>query len=110
MPISSSWEYHESCQNNGGVLDASMKEPYEVDMEEITKYDLIGFGSGIYNGKHHRRLFKLLHKIHAQNHKKVIIFSTSTIPMKIMHKPLKKELVGKGFEQSKRFCYEAKEK
>ena len=45
------------------TLDADLLKPSEVNTSEIAEYGLIGFGSGIYNRKHHRRLFELLDKI-----------------------------------------------
>jgi len=78
-------------------LDAEIKKTSEVNVNDIGKYDLIGFGSGIYNGKHHISLFKLIKNIEPQKNKKVFIFSTATICYKKMHEPLRQELVTKGF-------------
>ena len=80
------------------VLDAEIKKPSEVSVEEIARYDLIGFGSGIYNRKHHESLFNLLDKVAIQNAKKAFIFSTSTVRVKTLHKPIKEKLIGKGFD------------
>ena len=80
------------------VLDVEIKKPSEVNIEEITKYDLIGFGSGIYNRKHHRSLFELINKLKIQNHNKGFIFSTAMAPFKVLHKPLKESLIDKGFD------------
>ena len=30
------------------ILDASIKSPMEINPQELQEYDLIGFGSGIY--------------------------------------------------------------
>jgi len=30
------------------VLDAQIKTPQQINLEELQEYDLIGFGSGIY--------------------------------------------------------------
>lgn len=86
------------------VLDAEIKKPSEVNIEEITKYDLIGFASGIYNRKHHRSLFELVDKLKSQKHNKAFIFSTATIPFKVLHKPLKESLIDKGFDIIEEFC------
>lgn len=79
-------------------LNAKIKRTDDVKSEELSDYELIGFGSGIYNGKHHKSLFELINNLKTQNNKKVFIFSTSTIPLLIMHKPLKEKLIGKGFK------------
>ena len=44
------------------VLDVQIKYPEQVDPEELQKYNLIGFGSGIYSGKHHTLLLNLADK------------------------------------------------
>lgn len=82
----------------GEVLNAKIIKPTDVDIEILSDYDLIGFGSGIYNGKHHRSLLDLVSKLKTKNHKKVFIFSTATIPFEVMHRPLKECLIDKGFD------------
>jgi len=79
------------------TLDAIMKTPQQIIPEEIEKYDLIGFGSGIYNQRHHQRLFDLVNKLPIQNQKKAFVFSTSTFGMLVQHKQLKEKLIEKGF-------------
>jgi len=34
-------------------LNADLKKPSEIKLKDLDKYNLIGFGSGIYDGKHH---------------------------------------------------------
>ena len=41
-------------------LNADIKKPSEVNTHQLTEYDVIGFGSGIYNRRHHISLFRLL--------------------------------------------------
>ncbi len=60
-------------------FNAYIRLPSEVDSNDFTKYDLIGFGSGIYNRKHHISLFNLLETIKQQDKLKSFIFSTATI-------------------------------
>jgi flavodoxin len=62
------------------VLDAHIKKPQELNPAELQKYDLIGFGSGVYDGKHHRSLFELVDKLPQVAGKKAFIFSTCGIP------------------------------
>ena len=62
------------------VLDAEVKKPQELNPEDLQKYDLIGFGSGIYDGKHHESLFELVDKLPETTDKKAFIFSTCGIP------------------------------
>ena len=83
------------------VLDAKLVKPNEIKTDESSEYDLIGFGSGIYFGKHHKSLLDLVSKLQPQNNKKAFIFSTRGIfPVSICHKALKKQLLEKEFEIS----------
>jgi len=61
----------------GDVLEADLAEPDEVDKSVISKYDLIGFGSGTYFGKHHPSLFRFVNSLPNQNGKAEFIFSIS---------------------------------
>lgn len=79
------------------VLDADIKTPSEVSPEDIESYDCIGFGSGIYDGKHHKSIFSLIEKLPQQKEKSAFIFSTATIIYMKMHKDLKNALTEKGF-------------
>ncbi|MCK4643622.1 flavodoxin family protein [bacterium] len=59
------------------VLSADLLKPNEVEINTLSEYDLIGFGSGIYFGEHHRSLLNLIDKLPDLKGKKVFIFSTS---------------------------------
>ena len=73
----------------------------QTNPNSLSDYGLIGFGSGIYFGKHHKNLLKLIEKLPLSN-KKAFIFSTAgTLKGKgtqKYHEPLKKALQLKGFE------------
>lgn len=83
------------------VLKAKLVKTEEVDLNSISQYELIGFGSGIYFGKHHKSLFELVDKLTSQNSKKAFIFSTSGAGKLWFYnklgKPLKQKLREKGF-------------
>ena len=55
-------------------LNAEIKKPSEVKNEELDKYDLIGFGSGIYDDKHHNSLLNLVDKLPNGFGKKLLYF------------------------------------
>jgi len=78
------------------VLGAKLAKPQELEINTVTKYDLIGFGSGIYHREHHESLFKLLDKLPMQKNKKAFIFTTSGTD-KDYNKPLKEKLLERGF-------------
>ena len=61
------------------VLEAPLAKPREIDINSLAEYDLLGFGSGIYFGKHHKSLLKLVDKLPDLKGKKVFIFSTSGV-------------------------------
>lgn len=80
------------------VLKARILDPETATPGIVSKYDLIGFGSGIYFFKHHKSLFELLEKL-PEMKKKAFIFSTrgGDLPSDY-HKSLRKELSEKGFK------------
>jgi len=88
------------------VLNAKLIKSNEVNINKLYKYDLIGFGSGIYFGKHHENLLNLIDKIPLMKNKKAFIFATSGVGNGILQLPyycdfnrlLKKKLLEKGFD------------
>jgi len=86
-------------------LNADIYNIDKVSPDIIENYDLIGFGSGIYFGKHHKSIFKFLDKISKTN-KKAFIVSTAGFPFlkSMFHKELRDKLKSKGFEILGEFC------
>ncbi|MGA3059395.1 MAG: flavodoxin family protein [Candidatus Bathyarchaeia archaeon] len=80
-------------------LNAEIKTPQEINPNNLSEYDIIGFGSGIYFGKHHKSLLELADKLLQVTDKKAFIFSTSgrTGNSVKFHKKLKEKLQSKGF-------------
>ena len=87
------------------VLDAQMRTPRQIDPEELQEYSLVGFGSGIYGGKHHKALLDLADKLPQVTNKNAFIFSTCGIPAIGMservveenHSALREKLQSKGY-------------
>jgi len=82
------------------VLGARLVKPKELDVSTVAEYDLLGFGSGIYMGKHHKDLFGIVGRLPRPENKKAFIFSTSGSGEKNItsnHKAMRKKLMGKGF-------------
>jgi flavodoxin len=81
------------------VLDAEFKSPEQVNPEEFQNFDLVGFGSGIYDEKHHKSLLDLADKLPQVTDRKAFIFSTSSNlePFAKFHYPLKEKLQSKGY-------------
>jgi flavodoxin len=61
------------------VLDARVVSPGDVDLEDLGTCDLIGFGSGIYDAKHHLGILNLADRLPEGKGKMTFIFSTSAI-------------------------------
>jgi len=82
------------------VLEAKLVKPKELEVSAVAECDLLGFGSGIYIGKHHKDLFSIVDKLPHHENKKAFIFSTSGAGEKNIarnHKAMRKKLMGKGF-------------
>ncbi len=83
------------------TLSADLLEVEQVDVNVLAKYDLIGFGSGIYFGKYHKSLLELIDRLPVLENKKAFIFSTSGLrKMRFIHdfdKSLKEKLLQQGF-------------
>jgi len=92
------------------VLEAKLVKPNEAYVKDLLECDLIGFGSGIYFGQHHKSLLKSIDKLPDLRVKKAFIFSTSGVSnsgnllsnmrLKIshFHVPLRKALTNKAFD------------
>jgi flavodoxin len=84
------------------ILDADLLQVKQADANMLGQYDLIGFGSGIYFGKHHESLLAFVDKLPMLRNKKAFIFSTSGLrKIWFIHnfdKPLKEKLQRKGFD------------
>jgi flavodoxin len=91
------------------VLDAEIKTPQQANPEELKKYDLVGFGSGIDSGKNYKELRDFAGKLPQVAGKKAFVFSTSGMPVGVSgqqrveeytskcHTTLKETLQAKGY-------------
>lgn len=69
-----------------------------VDPDNIPKYDLIGFGSGIYYRKPGKELVNFINDLKDLNGKKAFVFTTSGRGEESFNDSLKELLNEKGFE------------
>ncbi len=94
-----------------GVLDAQVAAPYQIKLQELLDYDLVGFGSGIYDAKHHIKLLELADQLPNASGKKAFLFSTDGVPRFVLknaallqekmrkdHETLRSKLQAKGYE------------
>jgi len=82
-----------------GILKAEIKTPQEFNPNDLSGYDLVGFGSGVYYGKLDKSLLELANKLPQITDKKAFIFSTSgrTGNAPKFHQRLREKLESKGF-------------
>ena len=57
-------------------LEADIVQIAKAQPETLATYDLIGFGSGIYFGKHHKTLLQFVETLPPVTQKKAFVFST----------------------------------
>ena len=80
------------------ALGAELCKRADVNLETFGNYDLVGFGSGVYNGKHHQDIFELVTRMPASSGKKAFVFSTSGYGTTKPNERLIRELVAKGLQ------------
>jgi len=97
-------EHHQNTEKIARVMaakvDADLKEAKEVRAEDINNYEIIGFGSGVYNGRFHKDLLEIIDNIPRQDNKKAFIFSTtgSLSYSRLAHDRFRPLLLDKGFK------------
>jgi flavodoxin len=83
------------------ILNAESLYPNKINPKFLSKYDLIGFGSGVYFSMHHEDLFNFIDKLPKMNNKNCFIITTSgSWNIKFLNdfnNPLKRKLELKGF-------------
>jgi len=84
-------------------LEADLTPTGNAKPAMLAAYDLIGFGSGIYFGKHHKTLLQFVETLPPVAQKRVFVFSTSG-DGKMHHAALREQLVNKGFVIVDEFC------
>ena len=78
------------------ALKAEVIKAESVDVKTIQDYDLIGFGSGIYGGKVHKSMLKLIENLPEMQNKRVFVFSTSGVGKKDYNNDTAEKLSAKG--------------
>ena len=79
-------------------LNADLIKTNDINVNTLKDYDLIGFGSGIYNGKLHKNVLDLIEKSPTLSNKKAFIFSTSGQGKVKYNNTIEQKLKEKGFE------------
>ena len=93
--------HHGNTEKIAKILADELKAKTVKTEDEKTnnwdEYELIGFGSGIYNGKHHKSILQYVGKLPVVKGKKAFVFSTSGV-LRNYNQPLKEMLTAKGFQ------------
>jgi len=81
-------------------INADILKAADVGLNKFEEYDIVGFGSGVYNGRLHKELSEILSKLPKQDYKKAFIFSTtgSKTYSSMAHELFRPMLLEKGFE------------
>ena len=83
------------------VLDAKIWSPKQVRPEELQEYDLVGFGSGIYDEMHHADLIDFADSLPQVTDKSAFVFSTGSMIGDVQdpkfHSILRNKLKSKGY-------------
>jgi len=87
------------------VLGAEVKTPQQVTPEEIAKYDLVGFGSGIYSATFDPSVLDLVDRLPRAEGKNAFLFSTYGAPAAFVgrefieknHEQIREKLQAKGY-------------
>jgi flavodoxin len=81
-------------------INADILKAADVNLNKFKGYDIVGFGSGVYNGKLHKELSEILSKLSQQEDKKAFIFSTtgSKTYSSMAHERFRPMLEEKGFK------------
>ena len=84
-------------------LKADLTPTTDAKPDMLMTGDLIGFGSGIYFGKHHKTLLQFVEMLPPVTQKKAFVFSTCG-DGKMHHTALKEKLENRGFVVVDEFC------
>jgi flavodoxin len=85
----------------GQVLGGRVVAPADIDPAELADYDLVGFGSGIYNMAFHPELRRFIASLPAGRQGKAFVFRTSGVPEPPFRRyvtTLTREIEKKGFD------------
>jgi len=97
-------EHHQNTEKIARTMatkiEAEFKEAKDVNTEYINDHDILGFGSGVYNGRLHKDLSEIIDNIPYQDNKKSFIFSTtgSMTYSRLAHDRFRSLLIKKGFK------------
>lgn len=86
------------------VLQADLFTPVEVTAAQLSAYGLVGFGSGIYYGRHHRSIRMLSDTVPGEPGT-AFVFSTAGLPIlsRLWHSSVRRRLRRRGWRVAAEF-------
>jgi flavodoxin len=78
------------------AVHADIVEAKNVKPQLLEKYDLLGFGSGIYNLNFHRHVLDIIARLPKSKHRKAFVFSTSSFGLKYFNRKAARALRKQG--------------
>lgn len=79
----------------GKALQADVFDAKDITANDFDSYDLIGIGSGIYDGGFHKAIYHLIDKVPGFEGKKIFLFSTAGVIYDASHREIRNKLMGK---------------
>lgn len=84
------------------ILDAPILTLENITSESLSRYDLVGFGSGIYGDQFHPSMLEFVDQLPSSSSKKAFLFSTAAIvserKTETDHSKIRASLESKGYE------------
>ncbi len=80
--VTYSYHHHNTlkiAKTMNNIFNGLIKKPDEIKDENLSEYDLIGFGAGIDSGKHYQELLDFAQSINIVVNQPCFIFSTSAV-------------------------------
>lgn len=80
------------------AVGADLVSPAEFSPELASRYDVLGFGSGVYHHELDSKLLEMIDWLPKGENKPVFVFSTSAFGIKAPHKTTTAKLVNKDYQ------------
>jgi flavodoxin len=78
-----------------GLIEADVIDAGKFNPDEFNNYELIGFGSGIYDGGFHKYILHLIDRLPRLEEKRVFLFSTAGVIYDKSHREIRNKLLDK---------------
>jgi len=79
----------------GKIMDADVIDASKFDINNFDNYELVGFGSGIYDDSFHKSIFNIIEKVANLENKNVFLFSTAGVIYDKSHREIRGKLTSK---------------